>query len=150
MSPLSHIPPRLQRMVVPYILVILTLIAIGTAVTFRVQAGRDASQSAEADAAIRAAAIANCRRQNEVRRIARIAVVTLATVQIESLQDEIDRSHSIPPRFFPNIPPARFHKLIQKQNSDRRHSIRRLVDVKHAAYRSFRDTDCQAANQPTS
>lgn len=150
MSPLSHIPSRLQRLVVPYILAVMTLIAIGTIIIYPVQARRDASQSADSDAAIRDAAIANCQRQNEVRQIARVAIVTLAGVQIDSLHDEIATSHSIPPHFFPDIPPAQFRKLIQQQNSDRRQSVRRLVDVKRAARRSFRETDCQAANPPTS
>lgn len=146
MSPLSHIPARLQRAVVPYILIVLTLIAIGTAVTFGVQARRDAAQSASADAAIRTAAIANCERQNEVRKVARIAVVTLAHVQILGLKQQIATSHAIPPKFFPDIPPRRFRALIHAQNSDRRANIRALKQVQSETRTSFQAADCTAVN----
>lgn len=149
MSPMTHIPERLQRAVVPYILIVLTLIAIGTAVTFGVQARRDAAQSAETDASIRAAAIANCDRQNQVRHVAQVAVTTLAGVQIDGLQQQIKTSHAVPPRFFPNIPPAKFHALIRAQNHDRRVNIRALKQIKDAARDSFHATDCQTANPAT-
>lgn len=143
---MTHIPPRLQRAVVPYILVVLTLIAIGTAVTFRVQAARDADQSAAADHAIHHAAIQNCLRQNEVRRVAKHAIFTLADAQIDALQQQIRQSKAIPPRFFPSIPPVAFRKLINKQIRQQRSTIADLNAIKVQARDSFAATDCQAAN----
>jgi hypothetical protein len=146
MSPLSSIPPRLQRAVVPYVLVVLTLIAIGTAVTFRVQADRDAAQSAAADAAIHHAAIQSCHKSNEVRRVALVAIDTLADAQIDALDQQIKQSKAIPPKFFPAIPPKQFQKLINQQTVQQRATIADLHAIKRQAHDSFAPTDCLAAN----
>ncbi len=130
---------RIARLAVVYILLMLTLTAIGLAISFKVT-------SNHVDEGLRDASVSACQRGNVVRLVATTSLNTLADIQIDVIQQQIAQTSAIPPKFFPSIPPAQFHRLVREQNTKARDQIDRLQQLEHAVTLAFAPVDCSSVN----
>jgi hypothetical protein len=137
MSPLRHVPPAIQHWVVPYVLIVLTVLAIAAPVAYF-------TETTHTTAALHRSDIHSCHRSNVVRSTARRAISALTDVQVDVLRDAVAQNQAIPPRFFPSIPPAQFHRLVREQNAQRLADVRKLDRLEAEVQRTFRVRPCPA------
>lgn len=110
-----HRPKNVGRYVMPYlvagmsILLILSLIRVDETNTFATK--------------LRDGLVTSCERGDNPLR---------AAVQM-MLREQIERAESTPARFFPDVPPAVFHRLVREQVEATRAAIRRIAPVDCAA-----------------
>ena len=67
---------------------------------------------------IREYAIIACERNNDIRAVVRSIV-----------QAEVEQSSSLPPSFFPDIPPAEFERLLEEEAARARIQLRELRSI---------------------
>jgi hypothetical protein len=93
---------------------------------------------------IRVSAIKNCQNANTVRKVIAGAFNAVITAQIEGIQSEIQLSNSIPPSFFPSIPPDQYQQLLKQSNGERRATINTLQQADKMVAAALGPTDCEA------
>jgi len=128
---------RRANVLATYIVIVLTLIAIGLAVTFRLQ-------SVHTDDALQTSLLEGCARGNTLRLAVTHFVDVQVNTQVTAITTQLAQSKSIPPKFFPSIPPKRFAQL-QRQAADQAHdSIATLRQADALVQAALHPLDCQA------
>ncbi len=104
----SHAPTNAARIVMPYLVIVLTLVLVLNLVAV--------AETQSFATQLRNGLVASCEKNGNPLREA---------VQ-RMLREQIQRSEKTPASFFPNIPRAVFNKLIADQTAADRATIRRI------------------------
>jgi hypothetical protein len=104
-------PPGLAQVVVPYIIVVLTVISGFT--------GYTALQTQDFAHQLRAGLVHSCDvNGNPLREVVQ-----------GILKEQIVSSAEIPPSYFPNIPKAKFYRLVREQREHNEMKIKKIAPI---------------------
>ena len=128
-DPVDLFPPFAVR----YIMIVVTVL-LGIGVYGAYQQNDDLHKSA----------IKNCETSNVIRVVIRHAFDAVINGQIEGIQSEIQLSNSIPPKFFPQIPPKQYQRLLKQGTDERRQTIDTLQRAADLVDATLQPADCEA------
>lgn len=111
MSPLRHVPPAVQHWIVPYVLIVLTLLALSTPIAYY-------EQTRAYQGSLRDASVDGCQRQNDVRAALRLSV-----------RQQMQQTRSIRADQFPGFSPQDFHQLVRSQLAQDRSLLATIPNV---------------------